>query len=483
LKTAPNWSRIGQRYPTCPYPSPKAPLPMTRSRDLQAKSEQAKWQAHKIKHNIKLSRKQTKNGTSKRYCINYKNKTYYFPSQHSNYTITDWYNLDEYNKALADWEFIVKPDLDHPDNIGTFTRIREQDSSGNLVYKDVWIENDPKHNKTLGHFLREFLESKYNLGRKVGTIENAKMYVNWFIDYCGGGSMNANKVNKKLFLRYRGAIHRNELKGHKTSNTHTANQALNTAIGFIKYLFDEGGTTYFKINYSEVRIERIFEDVQIPPIEYVQDVLKEASDRTKLFCLLMLNCGFTQGDIGDLRVRQLDWTTGILWHRRKKQKDKQKTPTIYYKLSNTTLALLEKFAQKHGEFLLTTKNGTPYWRYDYKEKSFTDPGGPILDEDGTFHGMSEDTILSIKTAVRCDTIATAYLRLTTRLKKKGIQTWSLKYFRKCSSDHMDTYNPNCHRYMVGRFPAGVDEKSYKRFGKHNFLEVLPKFMKDTYNID
>jgi protoporphyrinogen oxidase len=95
---------------------------MTRSRDLQAKSEQAKWQAHKIKHNIKLSRKQTKNGTSKRYCINYKNKTYYFPSQHSNYTITDWYNLDEYNKALADWEFIVKPDLDHPDNIGTFTR-------------------------------------------------------------------------------------------------------------------------------------------------------------------------------------------------------------------------------------------------------------------------------------------------------------------------------------------------------------------------
>jgi integrase len=431
-------------------------MPSTKPTKAQL-DERNRWSKWKNKHSIKLSRKESKKSGQKRYCINYKGKTYYMKTK-----VTDWYNIDEYKSALADWEFIIKPDLDHPQNIGTFTRIRESDQSGNITYKDVWVENDVKKIQQLGFYMDDFLERKRNLDRSCGTIENYRRYVRMFVNYCGGSTINVNKVTEDILYKYRGHISRN-----KEWSSHTKNQIVNSAIAYTRHLFKKHAIPFFEIDYPELKIERIFKEVKIPPTEYVHTILDNATDLVKTFILLALNAGFYTSDIGDLRRDQLDLNTGILWHRRKKRKDMPNTPTIFYKLSNTTLEYVQKFAQTSGEYLFLTTHGNPYWRHEYKIRRYKVDGGFVEKPMPT----------------KCDAIAGEYKKLTDRMKKEKLDTWSWGYIRKLSFNLMEDYDTKSARYMLGRFPVGVDDTSYRKFWRSQFLEVLPKFMKDTYNID
>jgi hypothetical protein len=63
-------------------------------------------------------------------------------------------------------------------------------------------------------------------------------------------------------------------------------------------------------------------------VDEVHMVLGEASERMRLFLLLMLNCGFTQKDISDLQDGEVDWTTGRITRKRSKTKRKKNTPLV-----------------------------------------------------------------------------------------------------------------------------------------------------------
>ncbi|ADB15131.1 hypothetical protein Psta_0443 [Pirellula staleyi DSM 6068] len=76
-------------------------------------------------------------------------------------------------------------------------------------------------------------------------------------------------------------------------------------------------------------------------VEEVRELFAAATQRTKLYILLAVNCGYTQTDIATLRHAHIDWQTGVISRPRHKTKGKQ-----VHKLWPSTLELLKAEATK-----------------------------------------------------------------------------------------------------------------------------------------
>ena len=95
------------------------------------------------------------------------------------------------------------------------------------------------------------------------------------------------------------------------------------------------------------------------------------SERTKLYLLLMLNCGMYQNDIAELRQDEVNWSKGTLTRARSKTRERN-GPVVTYKLWPETFALLKKH-RAGGELALTTDEGNPlvkYWLEDGKMRRY-----------------------------------------------------------------------------------------------------------------
>jgi integrase len=94
----------------------------------------------------------------------------------------------------------------------------------------------------------------------------------------------------------------------------------------------------------------------------IKSLLCSASDRTRLYILLMLNCGMTQKDIADLHVLEVDWEDGRIVRRRSKTADRENVPVVNYLLWPETLRLLKQERAKDStDRVLLNSNGQPLW--------------------------------------------------------------------------------------------------------------------------
>lgn len=110
-------------------------------------------------------------------------------------------------------------------------------------------------------------------------------------------------------------------------------------------------------------------------VKECQDFYKNANQRTKLYILLGLNCGFTQIDIATLLHSHIDWVKGIISRKRNKTDAEQ-----VHKLWPITLQLLkaELAPKKNGESLallgqndqkLVSDSEDTTTRFDYVRQS------------------------------------------------------------------------------------------------------------------
>jgi integrase len=124
----------------------------------------------------------------------------------------------------------------------------------------------------------------------------------------------------------------------------------------------------FRFNHSApARIETF----TVAEVRALLDVCDGFSERTRLYLLLMLNCGMYQNDIAELRSDEVDWKAGTLSRARSKTR-KRGGPVVTYKLWPATLALLKKH-RCEGEIALTTDEGNPlvrYWLEDGKMRRY-----------------------------------------------------------------------------------------------------------------
>jgi len=192
------------------------------------------------------------------------------------------------------------------------------------------------------------------------------------------------------------------------------------------------------------------------PDNEVTLLLKEASERTRLYLLLMLNCGFTQIDIAELGKTRVNLKNRKITHKRFKTEDQPNVPTVTYPLWPETCELLrhhlndrEDITNRHGESLaLVSQEGKPLLVKKYDSK-----------------GRLKKT----------DAIRSAYSRVVTKLRNREIAiSGTLKHFRKTASTKLEehaTYG----RYVVhflGQSPETLAGKHYVTPSQKQFDEAI-----------
>lgn len=91
----------------------------------------------------------------------------------------------------------------------------------------------------------------------------------------------------------------------------------------------------------------------------IKQLIEGATGQLKLNLVLMINCGFYQSDISDLRKDEVDLERGYITRQRSKtrQHHGDKVPTVSYKLWPLTLELLKVHLSDHPTLALTTLQG------------------------------------------------------------------------------------------------------------------------------
>jgi integrase len=182
-------------------------------------------------------------------------------------------------------------------------------------------------------------------------------------------------------------------------------------------------------------------------VEEVRALLKACdgfSDRTKLYLLLMLNCGMYQNDIAELHQGEVNWKAGTLTRARSKTRER-KGPVVAYKLWPETFSLLKAHRAKEGELALTTDEGKPLVRYWLEEGEMR----------------------------RYDVIQSAWSRLATKMKVKKIRL-GMKHLRKTAASLLSQHSQ--YKFYANHFladsPRTVADRHYVIPSDDEFFAAL-----------
>ncbi|MHC5538726.1 tyrosine-type recombinase/integrase, partial [Singulisphaera rosea] len=196
----------------------------------------------------------------------------------------------------------------------------------------------------------------------------------------------------------------------------------------------------FRFNHSAARTIETFS------VEEVHAMLAACdgfSERTKLYLLLMLNCGMYQNDVAELRQDEVDWTRGLVRRARSKTRERN-GPVVTYRLWPETFDLLKK-SRAEGELALLTDDGNPLVREWLEEGKYR----------------------------KYDSIRSAWERLAKKMgRKKG--RLGLKHLRKTSSTILGEHPQYKFftTYFLADSPRGMSEKHYTRPSDVEFFEAL-----------
>ncbi len=170
------------------------------------------------------------------------------------------------------------------------------------------------------------------------------------------------------------------------------------------------------------------------------------SERTRLYILLMLNCGMYQSDVSDVGDDEVNWTDGTLTRSRSKT---PKAAKVKYKLWPETFALLRQFRAKEavpnergGNRVILTEQGKPLVHYWLEE-------GKVR---------------------RYDVIQSAFSRLMGRAKVKK----PIKLLRKTAASELAAHESygQFTQYFLAHSPKGVTDRHYVQPDDARFFAAL-----------
>lgn len=190
-------------------------------------------------------------------------------------------------------------------------------------------------------------------------------------------------------------------------------------------------------------------------VSELHELLENASERTRLYLLLMMNTGVTQNDISDLRHKDVDWKKGTITRKRSKTHRHEAVPTVTYKLWKPTLRLLRKHRSGDKERVLVNENGQPLRNRRMR------PNG---------------------TTTNFDNIRKAYDRLTKKLKIKKPKT--LKQIRKTSASILETHETfgRYAAHFLGHAPQSISERHYVKPSEEQFNRAI-EWLGQQYKLD
>jgi len=189
----------------------------------------------------------------------------------------------------------------------------------------------------------------------------------------------------------------------------------------------------------------------------VKALFDNATDRPKLYGLLMLNCGFLNIDIATLTKRSVDWKNGTITWKRHKEENTENVPTVTYKLWPETLRLLkqeheisgkrrERWGQADTGLLLLTEGGKPLQTTKLKD------------------------IKGVRKLSKTDAIKLALRRA---IKDAGLNR-NPRQLRATASTMLENHEVFCRyeQHFLGHAPTGVASKHYVTPSQDQFDKAL-----------
>jgi integrase len=179
----------------------------------------------------------------------------------------------------------------------------------------------------------------------------------------------------------------------------------------------------------------------------IRQYLDNAAERTRLYVLLMLNCGMYPQDITFLQQNEVDWKRGRINRKRTKTRDRsENVPKVDYPLWGETFTLLKMHRSKHPELVLLNASGKP-----------------LLTEKQSKNGKLS----------RNQNIQFAYRRLQEKMKVTGKAKKGLKAFRKTGATLLEQsqYGRFAEHYL-GEAPHTTASKHYAHKNGSEFDEAI-----------
>lgn len=338
--------------------------------------------------------------------------------------------------STADVKFAWQPEMSRE----TRERyLREMDGSHARIQKEIWNDRLNTQQRratirsnTVDEHVQEFLQHKNEEAAQrkltLGRIYALQLHLFHFRDWIGSDAPISD-IDSQLLKKYHTSLLDRIQQQVKTSpppsigvksasrkkesrvwTSTTARHYLTTVKSFVRWLWEmEAIPALPRVlghNSHSLKITPKTPVAIIFSNDEVSRLLEGATGRTKLFLLLMLNCGMTQKDVADLRKAEVDLESGRIVRKRSKTDKFDSVPTVNYLLWPETVQLLKQFVdQGEGDLALLNANGSSLWSEQF-------------DSDGKY-GKS-------------DNIKNAFDRLKSKLKI----TKPLKSFKKTSSSKL-----------------------------------------------
>jgi integrase len=181
------------------------------------------------------------------------------------------------------------------------------------------------------------------------------------------------ELDGKALLRYHDALL--DLIGKGELSSVNAHHYMATVKQFVRWLWQiEAIPTLPRV--LDVKCKQLVITKPAPRIVVfdkteIKALLAAATPRTKLYMLLMLNCGMTQKDVADLLHEEINWQEGRVVRRRSKTSDCPNVPVVDYLLWPETLRLLkqERTSDSQGRVLLNS-NGSVLWEEKFADGKY-----------------------------------------------------------------------------------------------------------------
>ena len=248
------------------------------------------------------------------------------------------------------------------------------DGSPRRIERELWQDRlsvmkrkAAPEDESLHAHVEKFLKRKENQAKagevSVGRHYAIKLHLTHFQDWLGKDT-SVKDIDGEVLVNFH--THVLEKATAKEWTKTTASHYMTTAKSFVRWLWQsnaiptlprilDGKSQALRITKSRPGIVTFTQDE-------IRVLLADASDRTKLYILLMLNCGMTQKDISDLLVSEVDWKEGRIIRKRSKTGDHENVPTVNYKLWPATFRLLQQERDaKSKDRVLVNSNGGPLW--------------------------------------------------------------------------------------------------------------------------
>jgi integrase len=277
--------------------------------------------------------------------------------------------------------------------------------------------------------------------------DNRRVCLSHFRDWCGPiavEQIDAGKLHDFYLWCLAKVEDRNNDPGHKAGwSPDYAKKVFATARTFIRFLWESGLIELppRNIDSRAFRFNGGAKSVKTWTVEEVKRVVREAPGQLRLHLLLMLNCGFTQQDVSDLKDSEVDWQGGTITRRRSKTAQHENVPTVCYRLWPLTFELLQQY-RSGTERVLLTESGRAFVRKE----------------------------LVAGRLVKSDNIRSNYAHLRRRLKFGK----SLKLLRKTAATMLDSH-PVYGRLtslFLGHSPRSIKDRHYSAPSQELFDEAV-----------